>query len=45
MLSMLQPISYVKDSQKILKGRLVKPQTHALGPHSPSTFQEELREA
>ena len=35
-------IKYVEDSQKLLKGRLVKPRRHVLGVHSPSTFQEEL---
>ena len=42
MRSILESISYVEDSQKLLKGRLVKPWRHALGLHSPSTFQEEL---
>ena len=42
MRSILQSISYVEGSQKLLKGRLVKPRRHALGLHSPSTFQEEL---
>ena len=42
MRSILQSISYVKDSQKLLKGRLVKSQRHGLGLHSPSTFPEEL---
>ena len=37
MRSILQSISYVEGSQKLLKGRLVKPRRH-----SPSTFQEEL---
>ena len=42
MRSMLQSIGYVKDCQKLLNGRLVKPRRHVLGLHSPSTFQEEL---
>ena len=42
MCSILQSISYVEDSQKLLKGRLVKLRRHALGLHSPSAFQEEL---
>ena len=40
--SLLQSISYMEDSQKLLKGWLVKPRRHALSLHSPSTFQEEL---
>ena len=32
----------MEDSQKLLKGWLVKPRRHALSLHSPSTFQEEL---
>ena len=39
---LLQSISYVQDSQKLLKCRLVKLLTHALGLSSLSTFQEEL---
>ena len=42
MRSILQSISYVKDSQKLLKGRLVKPRRHGLVLLSPSTFPEEL---
>ena len=42
MRSILQSISYVEDSQKLLKGQLVNPQKHALGLHSSFTFQEEL---
>ena len=42
MRSILQSISYVEGSQKLLNGQLVKPRRHALGLHSPSTFQEEL---
>ena len=46
MRSILQSISYVEGSQKLLKGRLVKPRRHVLDLHSPSTFQEEpLRSA
>ena len=40
--SILQSIDYVEDSQKLLKGWLVKSRRHVLGLHSPSTFQEEL---
>ena len=40
--SVLQSIIFVEDSQKFLKGRLVKPRGYALSLHSPSTFQEEL---
>ena len=42
MRSILQSISYMEGSQKLLKDRLVKPRRHALGLHSPSTFQEKL---
>ena len=42
MCSSLQSINYVKDSEKLLKGRLVKPQRHAFDLHPLSTFQEEL---
>ena len=42
MRSILQSISYVEDSQKVWKGRLVKPRRHALGLQSHSIFQEEL---
>ena len=42
MRSIFQSISCVEGSQKLLKGRLVKPQRDALCLHSPSTFQEEL---
>ena len=37
-----QPISYVEDSHKLFKGRVVKPRRHALGLDSPSTLQEEV---
>ena len=42
MRSILQSISYVEGSQKLLKGWLVKPRRHALGLQSPSNLQEEL---
>ena len=42
MRSILQSIGYVEDSQKLLKGRLVKPRRPVLGLTSTSTFQEEL---
>ena len=42
MRSILQSISYVEDSQKLFKGRLLNPQKQALGLYSPFTFQEEL---
>ena len=42
MRSILQSISYMESSQKLLKGRLVKRRRHALGLHFPSTFQQEL---
>ena len=42
MRSILKPLNYVEDSQKVFKGRLIKTQTHALGLHSPSIFQKEL---
>ena len=45
MRSILQSISYKKDSQKLLKGRLIKPRTRALGLHPLSTFQEEVLDA
>ena len=45
MRSIWQSINYVEDTQKLLKGQLVKPRRHALGLHSPSTFQELLPSA
>lgn len=38
----LQSISYMEESWKLLTDPLVKPQTHTFGYHSPSIFQEEL---
>ena len=38
----LQSRSYVENSQKLLKDRLVKSWRHVLGLQSPFTFQEEL---
>ena len=40
--SILQSISYVEGSQKLLKGRLVKRRRDAVGLHSSYTFQKEL---
>lgn len=42
MLSLLQSLTYVEDSKKLLKDQLAKLQTHAVGLHSPPTFQEKL---
>ena len=42
MLSLLQSLTYVEDSKKLLKDQLAKLQTHAVGVHSPPTFQEKL---
>ena len=42
MRSALQPISSVQDSQKLSKGRSVKPPRHAYDLHSTSTFQKEI---
>ena len=42
MRSLLQSLIYVEDSKKLLKGRLAKLQTRAVGVHSPPTFQEKL---
>ena len=42
MRSILQLTIYVVGSQKILKGRLVNPRIHAVGPRSPFTYQGKL---
>ena len=38
----LQSISYVEDSLKLLTGPLVKLRTHSFGLQSPSLIEEEL---
>ena len=42
MCSILQSLIFVEKSEKLLRGVLAKHQTHSLGIHYPSIFQEEL---